>query len=76
MIIHTSGTIPKLKVVGSWIALQDIDMRSGPLQIVPGSHKMKIYNFFKNKKNLPTTLKDIKDNYTKYEKWVKDQIKK
>ena len=43
-----------------------------PLQIVPGSHKMKIYNFFKNKKNLPTTLKDIKDNYTKYEKWVKN----
>ena len=44
------GTIPKLKIVGSWIALQNIDMRSGPLQVVPGSHKMKVYNFFDKKK--------------------------
>ena len=69
------GTVPKLKIVGSWIALQDIDMRSGPLQIVPGSHKMKIYNFFNNKKDIPTSLKQIKDNYTEYEKWVKKEIK-
>ena len=69
------GTIPKLRIVGSWIALQDIDYRSGPLQVVPGSHKMKVYNFFENKKNLPTTLAEIKKNYNNYEKWVKKEIK-
>tara|TARA_B100000787_G_scaffold144790_1_gene114736 strand:- start:1417 stop:2184 length:768 start_codon:yes stop_codon:yes gene_type:complete len=69
------GTIPKLKIVGSWIALQNIDMRSGPLQVVPGSHKMKVYNFFDKKKNIPTSLHEIKKNYTKYEIWIKKEIK-
>ena len=69
------GTIPELKIVGSWIALQDIDMKSGPLQIVPKSHKMKIYNFLKNKEDIPTTLEEIKNNYTKYERWIKQEIK-
>lgn len=69
------GTIPKLKLVGSWIALQNIDENSGPLQVVPGSHKMKIYNFFDHTKEMPTSLNDMKKNYSKYEKWIKIKIK-
>ena len=70
------GTIPKLKLVGSWIALQDIDENSGPLHVVPGSHKMGIYNFFDYTKKMPTSLNDVKKNYSKYEKWIKKEMKK
>jgi len=69
------GTIPELKLVGSWIALEDIDSNSGPLQIVPKSHKMKIFNFFEDIDYLePTSLNNIKKNYSNYEKWVVKKI--
>ena len=69
------GTIPPLKIVGAWVALEDINMNSGPLQIVPKSQNLKIYNFFENNKKIPESLNDIKKNYNKYEKWVKKEIK-
>ena len=34
------GTIPEGRLAGSWIALEDINPSSGPLQIVPKSHKL------------------------------------
>jgi len=64
------GTIPKLKLVGAWVALEDINPNSGPLQIVPGSHKWEIYNFLKNDKKPPSSLEEVKKNYTEYEEWV------
>tara|TARA_B100001250_G_C19783342_1_gene782935 strand:- start:761 stop:1537 length:777 start_codon:yes stop_codon:yes gene_type:complete len=70
------GTIPPLKIVGAWIALEDINRDSGPLQIVPKSQNLNIYNFFENNKKIPSSLNDIKRNYSKYEKWVLKEIKK
>ena len=70
------GTIPPLKIVGAWVALEDINMNSGPLQIVPKSQHLNIYNFFENNEKIPTSLNDIKKNYNRYEKWVKKEIKK
>lgn len=68
------GTIPENKIVGAWIALEDINPNSGPLQIVPFSHKLKNYNFLQHSKK-PLNLIDLKKNYLKYEKWVKKIIK-
>jgi ectoine hydroxylase-related dioxygenase (phytanoyl-CoA dioxygenase family) len=71
------GTIPELKLVGSWVALEDIHPDSGPLQVVPGSHKLKIFNYQKDiDYSEPTNLENIKKNYERYEKWVLKLIKK
>ena len=70
------GTLPERKLVGAWVALENIKLDSGPLQIVPRSHKLKTYNFIKENNNMsPTTLDQIKKNYKKYENWVKKTIK-
>ena len=71
------GTIPENKLVGAWVALENINLNSGPLQIVPRSHKLKRYNFLKENFNkIPTTVSQIKKNYKRYENWVKKIIKK
>ncbi len=70
------GTIPENKLVGAWVALENINSESGPLQIVPRSHKLKRYNFIKENNNkVPTSLSQIKKNYKNYEKWVRKIIK-
>ncbi len=69
------GTIPELKLVGAWIALEDIDPRSGPLQIVPGSHKLDIFEYTQLVDRLPKNLTDVKHQYTLYEEWVKKALK-
>jgi ectoine hydroxylase-related dioxygenase (phytanoyl-CoA dioxygenase family) len=33
------------ELLAAWIALEDIDERSGPLEFVPGSHKLPMYEF-------------------------------
>ena len=64
-------------IVGCWVALEDINPDSGPLKIVPKSHKLKNYNFIKENKNrVPLSLTEIKKNYAKYERYVKRVIKK
>lgn len=69
------GTLPELQIVGSWIALQDINSDSGPLQVVPKSHELEIYRYSENNNgNLPTGLKEIKNQYHNYEKWVRKEI--
>jgi ectoine hydroxylase-related dioxygenase (phytanoyl-CoA dioxygenase family) len=71
------ATIPELKLVGSWVALEDIHPDSGPLQVVPRSHKLKIFNYQKDiDYSEPTNLENIKKNYKRYEKWVLKLIKK
>jgi len=69
------GTIPHLKLVGAWTALEDIHPDSGPLQVVPKSHKWKIYNFLEGENKAPTSLDEIKQNYENYEEWVRQQVK-
>lgn len=71
------GTLPELLLVGTWIALQDIDKDSGPLQVVPGSHKFNIYRYANhNNGNLPKSINEVKKFYNKYENWVKERIKR
>jgi ectoine hydroxylase-related dioxygenase (phytanoyl-CoA dioxygenase family) len=70
------GTLPELNLVGAWIALEDINPRSGPLQVVPGSHKMDIFEYIQLVDSLPKKLTDVKKQYTLYENWVRDEIKK
>ena len=71
------GTIPELMLVGSWIALENIDPDSGPLQVVPESHKLDIFKYSDhNNGNLPSELNEIKKQYTEYENWVLNEIKK
>jgi ectoine hydroxylase-related dioxygenase (phytanoyl-CoA dioxygenase family) len=70
------GTVPDLRLAGSWIALENIDPRSGPLSIIPRSHKIPFFQF---KRDLglefPKSLSSMKANYSEYEKWVKQMIK-
>ena len=71
------GTIPELLLIGTWIALEDIDPESGPLQIVPGSHKWNVYRYSEqNNGKIPSSLDEIKKQYTLYEHWVKKEIQK
>lgn len=70
------GTIPELLLAGSWIALEDISPDSGPLQIVPTSHKWDIYRYSENGDGkIPSGLDEIKIKYNSYESWVKKEIK-
>jgi hypothetical protein len=39
------GTIPHRMLVGAWVALEDIDPDSGPLQIVPKSHLLDLFDY-------------------------------
>lgn len=64
------GTVPELLLAGSWVALEDIHPNAGPLQIVPGSHKMDIFEFSQVAEKKPTTLNDVKSQYSLYENWV------
>lgn len=69
------GTIPELLLAGSWIALEDIDPKAGPIQVVPKSHKLKIFNFFEDVgAEIPKSLSQAKKNYSAYEDWVKQVL--
>lgn len=70
------GTLPEGRLAGSWIALEDINPLSGPLQVVPGSHKLDYFNYDSVTDSIPKTLGEIKENYTLYEQWVLDLIEK
>lgn len=72
------GTIPELKLAGSWIALQNIDPKSGPVQVVPRSHKLIPYDFsdYFVEGYPPSSLSEIKIAYKNYEQWVESEIKK
>lgn len=70
------GTLPELMLVGSWIALEDINPDSGPLQVVPKSHKLDIYRYNDhNSGELPSGLDEIKLQYNQYEDWALNEIK-
>ncbi len=69
------GTLPEGKLAGSWIALEDIDPRSGPLQVVPGSHKLDYFSYEMIVDSPPKKLDEVKRNYQMYEEWVKELIK-
>lgn len=64
------GTVPELRLAGTWIALEDIDPNAGPLQVVPGSHKFDIFEYANVMERLPQTLSELKNQYKVYEDWI------
>jgi ectoine hydroxylase-related dioxygenase (phytanoyl-CoA dioxygenase family) len=69
------GTIPHLRLAASWVALEDIDPKSGPLQIVVGSHNKDIVCFSDISPRVARSLGDVKENYTLYEDYIRSMIK-
>jgi len=65
------GTMPHRMLVGAWVALEDINPDSGPLQIVPKSHKLDLFDYEDIKVEKPKNLNSIKSNYGLYEEYVK-----
>jgi ectoine hydroxylase-related dioxygenase (phytanoyl-CoA dioxygenase family) len=65
------GTVPHFRLAAAWVALEDIDPRSGPLQIVRGSHKLPALDY--SDLGLPTakSLGDVKRHYSIYEDFIK-----
>jgi len=56
--------------------LEDVSIKSGPLAIVEKSHKLPIVtNEFLNQ-TIPKNETELKKNYTKYEKYIKQLVKK
>lgn len=69
------GTIPHLRLAASWVALEDIDPKSGPLQIVVQSHKKDLVCFSDIAPRVARSLGDVKEHYTMYEDYIRSMIK-
>lgn len=67
-------TIPENRLAAAWVALEDIDLRSGPLQVIPGSHKMSTFTYSEIGGSNPKSLSDVGDLYHRYEDWVVGSI--
>tara|TARA_Y200000002_G_C22679925_1_gene663601 strand:- start:200 stop:1063 length:864 start_codon:yes stop_codon:yes gene_type:complete len=72
--IHFSSS-PHKYLAAAWVALEKTDESNGPLQVVPGSHKLDIvdYSLFGLKK--PTTMKELSKFYSVYENYIRDLLK-
>jgi ectoine hydroxylase-related dioxygenase (phytanoyl-CoA dioxygenase family) len=68
------GTIPHFRLAAAWVALEDINPASGPIQLVPGSHKMPAVCFSDLGLPAARSLGDVKRNYTMYEDYVRDEL--
>lgn len=64
------GTVPDQHLVAVWVALEDIDPRSGPLQVVPRSHLLAPFEYRDLGLDLPMSLGDLRRNYSLYEEFV------
>lgn len=69
------GSVPELFLAGAWFALEDINKNNGPLNIVPKSHKLNTIDFTDLNLEIPKTTKELKDNYTFYEQYLKKLTK-
>jgi len=69
------GTIPHRMLVGAWVALEDINPDSGPLQVVPHSHKLDLFDYEDVNVTRPKNLNSVKSNYELYEAHVIKLIK-
>ena len=67
---------PERYLTGVWFALEDIDINSGPLQVVPKSHKLPITTLEELSQDIPKNTKQLKQNYTQYEEHVKNIVKR
>ena len=70
------GTLPELYLAGVWFALEKVDKKNGPLVVVPESHKLPIVEFSNLNLSIPRTPQELKYNYTIYETYLSELIKK
>ena len=68
------GTIPHQRLAASWVALEDIDPKSGPLQIVVRSHKNDLVCFSDIAPRVARSLGDVKEHYTLYEDYIRTMV--
>lgn len=68
-------TQPAHRLVATWVALEDIDLRSGPLQVIPGSHKIKDFSYSQLGLPAASSISDVKSLYSNYEDWVRQTIR-
>ena len=69
-------TMPYGWIAGCWVALEDIDENSGPLQIIPGSHKIRPWSYQDLGIRHPDSVIDgEKKCYRQYEEFIKDLVK-
>lgn len=69
------GSVPERFLAGVWFAFEDINYDNGPLNIVPKSHKLNLLDFTDLNMNIPKTTKELKENYTIYEEYLKELVK-
>ncbi len=70
------GSMPELFLAGVWVALEDIHPDSGPLSVVPYTHKSPIIlPLDLDTEDLPKNITEVKENYSKYETYVKNYIR-
>ena len=65
---------PERYLCGVWFALEDVDVDSGPLAVVPGSRALPIVTIDDLGLEVPKNTKQLKSNYTIYEEAVKSIV--
>lgn len=68
------GTDPAFHLAAAWIALEDIDPRSGPIQLVPKSHLWPEFLYSQIGIPIARSLGDVESNYREYESWVRKDL--
>ncbi len=69
------ATKPHNYLIGAWVALEDVNIKSGPLAVVEKSHKLPIVSNEMLNQTIPKNQIELKKNYTKYENYIKKLIK-
>jgi len=68
------GTVPEFNLAAAWIALEDIDPRSGPVRVVPRSHKLPEFRYEDLGLPVARSMGEVKSFYTRYEEWLIDDL--
>lgn len=68
------GTSPHLQLAAVWVALEDIDPASGPLQVVPGSHLRDYFCYSDLGLSPARSLGQVKEMYSRYETHIKEEL--
>lgn len=69
------GTVPHFRLAAVWVALEDIDLASGPLQVVPGSHRDPMFCYSELGFGPAKSLGEVKKMYTAYEMKVANSLR-
>ncbi len=69
------GTVPAFHLAAAWVALEDIHPDSGPIQVVPGSHRWPEFVYSQLGLPIARSLGDVARHYRAYEQWVLSDLK-